>query len=97
MIGGVKLRFEKGQLVEWNAESNKEGLDRMIQKIPEEKRSITRASIGLNPLLQRGYSQDSFVEGIVGITVGYFGLSAVVESAHLHGGGKTLIDNGRLL
>jgi leucyl aminopeptidase (aminopeptidase T) len=97
MIGGVKLRFEKGQLVEWNAESNKEGLDRMIQKIPEEKRGITRASIGLNPLLKQGYSQDSFVEGIVGITVGYFGLSAVVQSAHLHGGGKTLIDNGTLL
>lgn len=95
-IRDVQMKFRNGKLTEWSSPTGKENVDRLLNAIAEEKRSITRASVGLNPVLKYGYSQDRFVSGAIGITIGSFGISGVVASGMLSIGGKIVVEKGRL-
>ena len=91
------LKFKNGKLTSWSSKSGKGVLDKLINSIPKEKRSVTQVGVGLNPVLKYGYSQDRFVSGAISINVGSFAFSGVNSKGTLSIGRKKIVEKGKIL
>lgn len=96
VIGGATLRFRGGKVKTWKAARAADGatLSRLIEGVPEERRSVSMLVIGLNPKMEFGFSQDRFVAGSVVLSgIGFLG---VARRATLSSDGKRLVVAGRI-
>ncbi len=94
MVNDAVLEFESGRLVRWSSRSSKERLDSLINDQPENERKISRVTIGLNPLMRYGFSEDRFVAGSVGISGMEF--TGIVRNGTLRADQTVLVDKGKL-
>ena len=94
IVEGIRLEFSEGILQSWNAKRNAKLLDRLMEKVPTDKRQMSFIEVGINPLMQFGYAQDRFVSGAV--TLGLPRLAGVLRASILTVNGKNVVENGRI-
>ncbi len=68
-ISGAEMRFKNGELVEWKARVGRETLNTIFNRAPQGKKTITYVTVGLNPVMKFGFTQDRFVKGAAGVTI----------------------------
>ncbi len=94
MLGDATLTFREGRLVEWASQKDEKKLSKLVDAVPEEKRRLTLANVGINPKMGYLYGQDRMVAGSV--TLAGFGFTAVVREGDLSAGGARLVSHGKL-
>lgn len=96
LINDATLEFESGKLVGWKSKNkqSQRNLEQIVGSLPEEKRTLSLMTIGLNPVLAYGYGQDRFVTGAIGLSG--FGFSCVINKGTLNVGGQQIVEKGKL-
>ncbi len=94
LLHDAVLTFEEGKLTKWRSQRSKELLEELIRAVPEERRRLTILNVGVNPKMGFLYGQDRMVAGSV--TLGGFGLMAVVREGNLSFDGKQAVKAGKL-
>ena len=91
------LTFKGGKLTSWSSAKGGKMLEKLVDVIPEVKRVLSAVTVGLNPAIKYGYSQDRCVAGCIGLAVGGFAINGYVSSGTLNCASKAIVKTGKLL
>ena len=96
VIRGATLKFKGGEMKAWKAARAADGatMSKLIEAVPEERRSVSTLVVGLNPKMKFGFGQDRFVAGSV--VLAGFGFLGVARRASLSSDEKPLVVDGRI-
>jgi len=95
LVSEATLTFEAGKLASWKAPPKSlKVLEPILESLPESDRTMKLITIGFNPEMKFGNSQDRFVTGAIGI--GGFGFTGIVRKGTLTVEGASVVDRGRI-
>ena len=107
-VGGVRLEFRNGALMDYHAGLNAGHLKANYEKAAGEKNRIAVVGVGVNPKARVGFLQDSIASGVVTIGIGGnddigganktdFYFAGALTKATLTVDDRTIVKNGRLV